>query len=203
VLEVANLSVGRGGISLLNNVSFSLKAGQGLVLRGPNGIGKTSLLRSVAGLQRPLCGDISLDGSIAYAAHVDGNKGQLTVRENLNFWADVYGSEMMEVALIAFKLHDLGQRPAANLSAGQQRRLSLARMLVTGCKVWVMDEPTVSLDQENIALFRVAVERHLQLGGIALLSSHSELELNIETLDLVQFRASQRIIVSAFDKALE
>jgi heme exporter protein A len=203
VLEVANLSVGRGGISLLNNVSFSLKAGQGLVLRGPNGIGKTSLLRSVAGLQRPLCGDISLDGSIAYAAHVDGNKGQLTVRENLNFWADVYGSEMMEVALIAFKLHDLGQRPAANLSAGQQRRLSLARMLVTGCKVWVMDEPTVSLDQENTALFRVAVERHLQLGGIALLSSHSEFELNIETLDLVQFRASQRIIVSAFDKALE
>lgn len=203
MLEVANLSVGRGGISLLNNVSFSLKAGQGLVLRGPNGIGKTSLLRSVAGLQRPLCGDISLDGSIAYAAHVDGNKGQLTVRENLNFWADVYGSEMMEVALIAFKLHDLGQRPAANLSAGQQRRLSLARMLVTGCKVWVMDEPTVSLDQENTALFRVAVERHLQLGGIALLSSHSEFELNIETLDLVQFRASQRIIVSAFDKALE
>ena len=203
MLEVANLSVGRGGISLLNNVNFSLKAGHGLVLRGPNGVGKTSLLRSVAGLQRPLCGDISLDGSIAYAAHVDGNKGQLTVRENLNFWADVYGSEMTEEARIAFKLHDLGQRPAANLSAGQKRRLSLARMLVTGCKVWVMDEPTVSLDKENIALFCVAVERHLQLGGIVLLSSHSKLELNIETLDLVQFRASQRIIVSAFDKAIE
>ena len=128
MLKVSNLSVGRGGISLLNDVNFVLKAGQALVLRGPNGVGKTTLLRCLAGLQDPLKGDIDLEGSVAYAAHAEGIKGSMSVFENLKFWADVYGRSITEEVLLAYKLNDLAQKLAANLSAGQKRRLSLTRL---------------------------------------------------------------------------
>ena len=203
MLKVSNLSVGRGGISLLNDVNFMLKAGQALVLRGPNGVGKTTLLRCVAGLQDPVLGDINLEGSVAYAAHAEGIKGSMSVFENLKFWADVYGGSMTEEVLLAYKLNDLAQRPAANLSAGQKRRLSLTRMLVTGCDLWIMDEPTASLDAENIALFYMTIDSHLQAGGAALLSAHNDLNINAETLDLAQFCKARNIVTSNFDEPLE
>ena len=140
---------------------------------------------------------------MAYAAHAEGIKGSMSVFENLKFWADVYGGSMTEEVLLAYKLNDLAQRPAANLSAGQKRRLSLTRMLVTGCDLWIMDEPTASLDAENIALFYMTIDSHLQAGGAALLSAHNDLNINVETLDLAQFCKARSIVTSNFDEPLE
>ena len=203
MLKVSNLSVARGGVSLLQDVTFEVQAGQALVLRGPNGIGKTSLLRCISGLQTPTSGEISAPESVAYAAHADGLKGQLSVLENLKFWADIYGGRGPEAALLAYDLEDLAQRPTANLSAGQKRRLGLARMLVTGCALWVMDEPTVSLDVPNVTKFRTVLQAHLQAGGGAVLTTHIDLELSAESLDLTGYIATAQISSSAFEEALE
>jgi heme exporter protein A len=187
----------------LQDVTFEVQAGQALVLRGPNGIGKTSLLRCISGLQTPTSGEISAPESVAYAAHADGLKGQLSVLENLKFWADIYGGRGPEAALVAYDLEDLAQRPTANLSAGQKRRLGLARMLVTGCALWVMDEPTVSLDAQNVTKFCTVLQAHLQAGGGAVLTTHIDLELSAESLDLTGNIATAQISSSAFEEALE
>ena len=203
MLKVSNLSVARGGISLLQNVTFEVECGNALVLLGPNGIGKTSLMRCIAGLQTPKLGKISVPESVAYAAHADGLKGQLSVLENLTFWDNIYCGPGPKAALAAYDLEDLAQRLAENLSAGQKRRLGLARMLVAGCKLWVMDEPTVSLDTKSVALFRTALHAHLQGGGAAVLTTHTDLELPGDSLDLSRFRASQKTLFSIFEEALE
>ena len=203
MLKVSNLSVARGGTSLLQNVTLEVTHGRVLVLLGPNGIGKTSLMRCIAGLQTPKRGKISAPESVAYAAHADGLKGQLSVLENLTFWDNIYCGPGPEAALAAYDLEDLAQRPAENLSAGQKRRLGLARMLVTGCELWVMDEPTVSLDAKSVALFRTALHAHLQGGGAAVLTTHTDLELPGDSLDLSRFRASQKTLSSIFEEALE
>jgi heme exporter protein A len=189
-LRVDQLAVARGGVTVLEGVSFALPAGRGLVLRGPNGIGKTTLLRTVAGLQPAVSGEISAGGeAIAYAAHADGLKATLTVTENLRFWASVYGTAMVEDALQQMNLSDLRDRQAANLSAGQKRRLGLARLLVTGRPIWVLDEPTVSLDKASVALFADVVRGHLAGGGAALIATHIDLGLEADVLELAPFKA--------------
>ena len=203
MLKVLNLSVARGGISLLQNVTFEVGCGNALVLFGPNGIGKTSLMRCIAGLQTPSLGKIFVPESVAYAAHADGLKGQLSVLENLTFWDNIYCGPGPEAALAAYDLEDLAQRPAENLSAGQKRRLGLARMLVTGCALWVMDEPTVSLDVQNVTKFRTVLQAHLQAGGGAVLTTHIDLELSAESLDLTGYIASVQSPSSVFEAALE
>ncbi|WP_347824870.1 heme ABC exporter ATP-binding protein CcmA [uncultured Planktomarina sp.] len=204
MLHVSNLSVARGGMTLLSGVDFALNAGQILVLRGANGLGKTSLLRCIAGLQNPVEGQITAPETVAYSGHADGLKGQMTVLENLAFWSSIYHGPSAEVALDAYDLHALADRPAANLSAGQKRRLGLARMQVSGCALWVMDEPTVSLDADNVALFRAALDRHVQSGGAAVITSHIDLAIaSARLLDLTRFKARGLMGSTAFEEALE
>lgn len=190
-LSVTDLACARGPAQVLANVSFSVASGEALILRGPNGAGKTTLLRTLAGLTPPLSGTISHeDGAIAYSAHADGLKTQLSVTENLAFWAAVFGTSDISQAIEAFDLGALTNRRAGELSAGQKRRLSLARLLVTGRQIWCLDEPTVSLDAENTARFAAAVEAHLAIGGTAVIATHIDLGLpNARTLDITPFIA--------------
>lgn len=201
-LEVQDLAVARGGVPVLAGVGFTLLPGQALILRGPNGSGKTTLLRTLAGLQPPLAGRMTGCGeTIAYAAHADGLKAMLSVAENLAFWAEVFGMQGIDAAMEAYRLEPLRDRLAGTLSAGQKRRLGLARMLVTGRPVWAMDEPTVSLDTEAVSMFATAVSDHLANGGLAVIATHIDLGLrDARELDLRPFRAAAED-VAASDEA--
>ena len=171
-------------------MSLALPPGAALLLRGPNGSGKTTLLRTVAGLQPAMAGDVAgADERIAYAAHADGLKAALTVVENLGFWAAVFGQSEIAPALAAFDLAGLAGRRAGQLSAGQKRRLGLARLMVTGRPIWVLDEPTVSLDTASVARFADAVRAHLAGGGMALMATHIDLRIEADVLDVTGFQA--------------
>lgn len=204
--SVENLACRRGQVRILEGVSFAVDAGEAVILRGPNGAGKTTLLRCLAGLTPPLAGHINApEDTIAYAAHADGLKSQLTVVENLAFWADVFQGGAVDDAIAAFELDALRDRLAGALSAGQKRRLSLARLLVTGRPIWVLDEPTVSLDAENVARFARAVGAHLARGGSALIATHIDLGLpNARVLDVTPFAAGTGVSADdPFSEAFE
>ena len=189
-LRVTDLAISRGGALLVEGLSFALAPGRAIALRGPNGIGKTTLLRTLAGLQSPVRGGVEgADDRVAFAGHADGIKATLTTLENLQFWAGVFGTNGIDTALAAFRVGALAHRAAGELSAGQKRRLGLARLLVTGRPVWLLDEPTVSLDSEAVGWFAEAVTVHLGQGGSALIATHVDLGLETETLDLAPFRA--------------
>lgn len=202
-LRVEELAVARGGVPVLDGLSFTVEPGQALVLRGPNGAGKTTLLRVLAGLAKPLAGHIEMPPeSAAYASHADGIKATLTVRENLRFWADLYGRPWMDGVLDDFDLRALAHRPAATLSAGQSRRLGLARLGVIGRPILLLDEPTVSLDAASVARFADWLrERHLGQGGLAVIATHVPLGLDAPELDLSRFRADPMAVGQGSDAA--
>lgn len=193
LLSLGNVACTRGGLDILQDVTFVLSAGQALILRGPNGSGKTTLLRTIAGLQPPSEGAVeAAPDCIAYAAHADGIKGPLTVAENLEFWAGLFGTSGIDAALSGFDLTALRNRRAQALSAGQKRRLGLARLLVMGRPIWALDEPTVSLDIAAVALFADVVRAHLAQGGAALIATHIDLGLEADTLDIATFAPTRQ-----------
>ncbi|MCK0166134.1 heme ABC exporter ATP-binding protein CcmA [Jannaschia sp. S6380] len=187
-LDVVNLTCRRGETIVLRDVAVTVAAGTALILRGPNGSGKTTLLRTLAGLTPPVTGRAPPSDTVAYAAHSDGLKAQLTVAENLDFWARIFGARDLVPAIAAFDLGDLLPRRVADLSAGQKRRTSLARLPLTGRPIWLLDEPTVSLDAANVARFAAAVSAHLVQGGCAILATHIDLGLpQTRSLDVSTF----------------
>ncbi len=192
-ISVKSLSVSRGGINLLQDVDIELKNGQAGILRGPNGVGKTTLLRALAGLQPFDSGEIecSLE-DICYSGHADGVKPTLTVQENLEFWANIFGSPSISEVAEKFMIIDLLNSKAGNLSAGQKRRVGLSRLGLTGRQVWLLDEPTVSLDETSVKIFENIIKDHISEDGCALIATHIDLGLenNAQIIDLLKYKAN-------------
>jgi heme exporter protein A len=177
----------RGGRPVFSGLSFAVSAGEALVVLGPNGIGKSSLLRLVAGLVRRSKGELSLEGGdpdltvgeqAHYLGHQDALKPSLTVRENLTFWARYLGSSSGTDAMLAeVGLEGIADLPAAYLSAGQRRRLSVARLLAVRRPLWLLDEPTSALDANAQARLAGFMADHLAQGGLILAAAHGPIGL--------------------------
>jgi heme exporter protein A len=189
-LEVSDIRVERGGRRVLDGLSFVLRPGEALIVTGPNGAGKSTLLRALAGLLPLVSGRVAIaDGDDAppcrevahYVGHADGNKASLTAAENLAFWAAMLGQAgkplRLAEALAAFALGHVADLPLSVLSAGQRRRVALARLLVAPRPIWLLDEPATALDAASQTRLLDHVNRHLGEGGIAVAATHAALEM--------------------------
>jgi heme exporter protein A len=178
----------RGGRAVYSALSFAVEAGGALILTGPNGAGKTTLIRTLAGLLDPAAGRVRLDPGdpvqslgeqCHYVGHLNGVKSSMTVEANATFWCGFLGGarERVVSALEAFGLAALAEIPAAYLSAGQKRRLGLARLLLAERPLWLLDEPTVSLDTAAQEMLAGAVSAHRARGGMVVAATHMPLGL--------------------------
>ncbi|MBI5120935.1 MAG: heme ABC exporter ATP-binding protein CcmA [Rhodospirillales bacterium] len=187
-----NLTCVRGGRAVFARLSFQLDFGQALFLLGPNGSGKSSLLRLLAGLLRPTAGRLVWDGQdiaedmeshgarLHYVGHHDAVKPVLTVAETLHFWARLHGHDSesrVGQALDAFNIARLAEVPGRLLSAGQKRRVNLARLIAAPAPLWLLDEPSVALDKASVKALEAAMAAHRAQGGMVIVSTHADIDL--------------------------
>lgn len=196
-LKALKLAAKRGEDLLFRDITFTLESGEALVLTGRNGSGKSTLLRVIAGLIRPERGSITLETpngesrqvreASHYLGHRNGMKAELSVSENLGFWKDFLGDfeggqgMSIEDAANVIGLSGITHLPYGYLSAGQQRRFAIARLLVAYRPVWIVDEPTAALDAKAEAMFSELIRTHLSTGGIVLAATHQPLGLESAT----------------------
>ncbi len=183
MLQAAGLAAFRGERLVFRDLDFAVEAGGALLLTGPNGSGKSTLLRLLAGLLRPAAGTLTWDGAdaladlpmharrVAYVGHQDAVKPGLTAAENLRFAARLSGGIVRD-ALAAVGLQELGDLPARMLSAGQRRRLALARLALSRAPLWLLDEPTLGLDAASVERFGAMLEAHRAGGGMVIAATH-------------------------------
>jgi heme exporter protein A len=186
-LEGTQLACVRGGRQVFSGVDFALGAGEALLVTGPNGAGKSSLLRTIAGLVRLSAGTLALaggDGDLTigeqahYLGHQDALKPALSVAENLAFWTRFLGGHpAIDPALAAVGLGGIAHLPAAYLSAGQRRRLSIARLVAVERPIWILDEPTSALDTTAQAALAALMAGRLASGGLILAATHGPIGL--------------------------
>lgn len=198
-LHVIDLACVRGELEIFTQLAFSAAPGEVILVRGPNGVGKTSLLMCLAGFLPVSSGNIDWQGrdpddhpgtDIHFVGHQSAIKPGLTVAENLTFWADLNNGSRNAVspALVAAGLDHAATLDALLLSAGQTRRLALARLLVAPRPIWLLDEPTAALDTEGSKWITKQIDTHLDNGGITIVSTHLDLGLKkskrVKTLTL-------------------
>jgi len=174
MLETHQASFARNGEAVFAPVDLALDSGQALIVLGPNGCGKTTLLRMLAGILRPWQGQVVRHCQPAFLGHLPAFKGDLSCRENLAFQRRFHGGAGLEEnrALARVGLAGLGLRPARTLSAGQKRRLGLAGLLIAPRPLWLLDEPYASLDDSGCELVDRLLSEHLTAGGAVALSAH-------------------------------
>jgi heme exporter protein A len=204
MLEATSLACERGALALFAGVSLKLAAGELARVSGPNGSGKTSLLRMLAGLTRPAAGTVRWRGEpvaalsdvygreMLFIGHSNGVKDDLTVQENVAFAARLSGLEVeapdIRAALAGLGIENRALLPARYLSQGQRRRTALARLaLAARVPLWILDEPFASLDAEAIECVRGLVDRHLAAGGLLVLTSHHDVALQARATHAIRF----------------
>jgi heme exporter protein A len=207
MFEAKNLTCLRGGRILFSGLGFDLAEGKALHIKGKNGAGKSSLLNLLAGISLPEEGAINWSGEciqeydesfkkeLLYIGHKAGVSLHLSAEQNLKWYAQLTNSSFLESEYEeVFKrmgLYGFEDIPAARLSAGQRRRIALCRLLIEEKKLWLLDEPLVALDHQGLALFEKILEHHLQQGGIAVLTSHQDINLGKSLLEQIEIESYQ------------
>ncbi|KQN24968.1 cytochrome C biogenesis protein CcmA [Sphingomonas sp. Leaf33] len=178
-LALVDLACTRGGRMLFEGLSLTLAAGDAALVTGPNGVGKSSLLRICAGLLTPAAGTVVRDGAVALMAEAAGLDGERALRDALGWWARIDGrSDAIDMAMADVGIADLADVPVRLLSTGQRRRAQIARTLANDAPIWLLDEPANGLDTASVALLERLIGRHRSGGGIVLVATHLPLALH-------------------------
>lgn len=209
-LDVNKLTCVRGGREIFAGLEFAVQPGERLIVKGPNGSGKSSLLRLIAGFLRPASGAVLWDrepiaddreshgARTSYVGHLDAVKPAMTVEENLAFWAGMGGllaiGDRIGAGLDRLGLMAQSDLPAGFLSAGQRRRLNLARLIARPTAMWLLDEPTAAMDDRSVEIVSGMIDEHCRDGGLVIVATHLELGLSgAQEINLADFQATGRL----------